>query len=230
VSPGTSPRTPPPASPRTPSRTPPRDPKQDRSRATRQRLLEAAVACLAEHGWAGSTVSVVAERAGVSRGAAQHHFPTREDLFTAAVEHVAEQRSAELRALAPAGAGTARTRAVVTELVDLYTGPLFRAALQLWVAASYEAQLGARVTVLEARIGRETHRMAVDLLGADETVPGVREAVQGLLDMARGLGLANLLTNDGARRERVVAQWSRILDESLGDESLGDGALGAAGR
>ncbi|NEE35088.1 TetR/AcrR family transcriptional regulator, partial [Streptomyces sp. SID7982] len=41
-------------------------PKQDRSRATRQRLLEAAVACLAEHGWAGSTVSVVAERAGVS--------------------------------------------------------------------------------------------------------------------------------------------------------------------
>ncbi|MFE1892820.1 TetR/AcrR family transcriptional regulator, partial [Streptomyces microflavus] len=34
-------------------------PKQDRSRATRQRLLEAAVACLAEHGWAGSTVSVV---------------------------------------------------------------------------------------------------------------------------------------------------------------------------
>ncbi|MEU0838261.1 TetR/AcrR family transcriptional regulator [Streptomyces sp. NPDC005962] len=227
MSPGTSPRT--------PSRTPPRDPKQDRSRATRQRLLEAAVACLAEHGWAGSTVSVVAERAGVSRGAAQHHFPTREDLFTAAVEHVAEQRSAELRALAPAGAGTARTRAVVTELVDLYTGPLFRAALQLWVAASYEAQLGARVTVLEARIGRETHRMAVDLLGADETVPGVREAVQGLLDMARGLGLANLLTDDGARRERVVAQWSRILDESLGDEALGDGALGggalgAAGR
>ncbi|MFI0779756.1 TetR/AcrR family transcriptional regulator [Streptomyces sp. NPDC021212] len=203
MSPGTSPRT------------APRDPKQDRSRATRQRLLEAAVACLAEHGWAGSTVSVVAERAGVSRGAAQHHFPTREDLFTAAVEQVAEQRSAELRALAPTGEGTARTRAVVTELVDLYTGPLFRAALQLWVAASYEPQLGARVTVLEARIGRETHRMAVELLGADETAPGVREAVQGLLDMARGLGLANLLTDDSARRERVVGQWSRILDEAL---------------
>ena len=60
-----------------------RVPKQDRSRATRQRLLEAAVACLAERGWAGSTVSVVAEHAGVSRGAAQHHFPTREDLVDA---------------------------------------------------------------------------------------------------------------------------------------------------
>lgn len=99
-----------------------RVPKQDRSRATRQRLLEAAVACLAEHGWAGSTVSVVAERAGVSRGAAQHHFPTREDLFTAAVEYVAEERSTALRALFPQGAAGDR-REVVSALVDLYTGP-----------------------------------------------------------------------------------------------------------
>ncbi|MFE6933725.1 TetR/AcrR family transcriptional regulator [Streptomyces sp. NPDC057699] len=187
-----------------------KSPKQDRSRATRQRLLEAAVACLAEHGWAGSTVSVVAERAGVSRGAAQHHFPTREDLFTGAVEYVAEERSAALRALPVQG----RT-AVLAALVDLYTGPLFRAALQLWVAASNEAQLRPRVTELEARVGRETHRIAVELLGADESRPGVRETVQGLLDMARGLGLANLLTDDTARRERVVTQWAALLDGAL---------------
>ncbi|PAZ13547.1 TetR family transcriptional regulator [Streptomyces sp. SA15] len=191
-----------------------RAPKQDRSRATRQRLLEAAVACLAEHGWAGSTVAVVAERAGVSRGAAQHHFPTREDLFTAAVEYVAEERSTALRALFPQGA-TGDRRAVVSALVDLYTGPLFRAALHLWVAASNEDQLRPQVTELEARVGRETHHIAVDLLGADETRPGVRETVQGLLDMARGLGLANLLTDDRGRRERVIAQWAALLDEAL---------------
>ncbi|MFD7166925.1 TetR/AcrR family transcriptional regulator [Streptomyces violascens] len=190
--------------------TPPKTPKQDRSRATRQRLLEAAVACLAERGWAGSTVSVVAERAGVSRGAAQHHFPTREDLFTAAVEYVAEQRSSALRAL-----DRTDRREVVAALVGLYTGPLFRAALHLWVAASNEPQLHARVTELEARVGRESHRIAVELLAADESVPGVRETVQGFLDMARGLGLANLLTDDAARRERVVAQWAVLLDEVL---------------
>ncbi|MEU5282630.1 TetR/AcrR family transcriptional regulator [Streptomyces sp. CA-278952] len=186
-------------------------PKQDRSRATRQRLLEAAVACLAEHGWAGSTVSVVAERAGVSRGAAQHHFPTREDLFTGAVEYVAEERSAALRTLPVQGRAE-----VVAALVDLYTGPLFRAALHLWVAASNEAQLRPRVTELEARVGRETHRIAVELLGADESRPGARETVQGLLDMARGLGLANLLTDDAARRARVVAQWAALVEEGLG--------------
>ncbi len=191
-----------------------RGPKQDRSRVTRKRLLEAAVSCLAEHGWAGSTVSVVAERAGVSRGAAQHHFRTREDLFTAAVEYVAEERSLALRALFREG--PADRRAVVAAVVDLYTGPLFRAALHLWVAASNEDQLRPRVTELEARVGRETHRIAVDLLRADETVPGVRETVQGLLDMARGLGLANLLTDDTGRRDRVVAQWATLLDDVLG--------------
>ncbi|MFF3491339.1 TetR/AcrR family transcriptional regulator [Streptomyces sp. NPDC002795] len=185
-------------------------PKQDRSRVTRQRLLESAVACLAAHGWAGSTVSVVAEHAGVSRGAAQHHFPTREDLFTAAVEYVAEERSTALRALRPQGRAEA-----VAALVDLYTGPLFRAALHLWVAASNEPQLGGRVTELEARVGRETHRIAVELLGADESVPGAREVVQGFLDMARGLGLANLLTDDRARRVRVVAEWAVLVDRAL---------------
>ncbi|MFF0740839.1 TetR/AcrR family transcriptional regulator [Streptomyces sp. NPDC004111] len=187
-------------------------PKQDRSRATRQRLLEAAVSCLAERGWAGSTVSVVAERAGVSRGAAQHHFPTREDLFTAAVEYVAEERSTALRALPGQ-----HMAAVVPAIVELYTGPLFRAALHLWVAASHEEQLHARVTELEARVGRETHRIAVELLHADESRPGVRELVQGFLDMARGLGLANLLTDDTARRDRVVTQWTTLLQSALTD-------------
>ncbi len=192
-------------------------PKQDRSRATRRHLLQAAVACLAEHGWSGSTVAVVAERAGVSRGAAQHHFRTREDLFTAAIEHVAEEWLDVLRERARAlpEAGASRTRAVVEMLVGVYTGPLFRAALHLWVAAADEDRLRPRVTALESRIGREAHRLAVEFLGADESVPGVRETVQATLDMARGLGLANLLSDDGPRRAAIVRQWSRVLDAVL---------------
>ncbi|MFE2540297.1 TetR/AcrR family transcriptional regulator [Actinacidiphila glaucinigra] len=194
-----------------------RTPKQDRSRATRQRLLEAAVACLAERGWAGSTVTVVAERAGVSRGAAQHHFPTREDLFTGAIEFVAEQWLVALREHAHAlpREGVPRTHAVVGMVVDLYTGPIFRAALHLWVAAANEEQLRPRVTALESRIGREAHRLAVEMLDAEEAVTGVRETVQATLDMARGLGLANLLSDDSARRTGIVREWSAVLDGVL---------------
>ena len=57
-------------------------PQQERSRATQARLLEATVECLVEHGWSGTTTTVVAERAGVSRGAQLHHYPTRAALVT----------------------------------------------------------------------------------------------------------------------------------------------------
>jgi len=194
-----------------------REPQQDRSRVTRARLLESAVSCLAELGWSGATVTVVAEHAGVSRGAAQHYFPTREDLFTAALEHMAEVRLAEIRSEAarqPAGA-TAPTRDVVGLLVGLYTGPLFRAALQVWAAAAASEVLRGLVVPLEARLGREAHRAAVELLGADESVPGVHEAVQATLDLARGLGLADTLTDDSRRRTRIIAQWAAMLDAVL---------------
>ena len=194
-----------------------REPQQDRSRATRLRLLESAVDRLAELGWGRTTVTVVAEHAGVSRGATQHHFPTREDLFTAALDYMFDVRITDVRrrgANLPRGAS--HTEAVVDMLVSFYTGPLFRAAVQVWVQAAADEALRAQLVPLETRLARETHAIAVDLLRADESRPGVRETVQGLLDMARGLGLADLLTDDSNRRRRIVRQWARILDDGLG--------------
>ena len=107
------------------------------------------------------------------------------------------------------------TDAVVELVFALFTGTLFRAALALWVAAAAEPQLREQIVPLEARIGREIHRVVVDLLGVDEQVPGVRETVQATLDLARGLGLANLLTDDGAAAGRHRAQWARMLDAPL---------------
>jgi AcrR family transcriptional regulator len=194
-----------------------REPQQDRSRITRAKLLESAVSCLAELGWSGATVAVVAEHAGVSRGATQHYFPTRVDLLTAALEHMAEVRLAEIRTEAarlPAGSAPP-TRDVVGLLMRLYTGPLFRAALQVWAAAAASEALRELVVPLEARLGREAHRAAIELLGADESAPGVREAVQATLDLARGLGLADTLTDDSRRRDRIIAQWAAMLDAVL---------------
>nr|WP_246421948.1 TetR/AcrR family transcriptional regulator [Nocardiopsis mwathae] len=179
-------------------------------------MLAAAVECLSDIGFSGATVGAVARRAGVSRGAAQHHFRTREDLLTAALLHMSENRLAELRRrAADLPEGGARTGAVVEMLVDAYTGPEFAAALQLWAAAASDPALRAHVIPLEEHVGREAHRTAVELLGADERAPGVREAVQATLDLARGLGLADLLTDDEPRRRGVVRQWTRMLEQAL---------------
>jgi AcrR family transcriptional regulator len=192
----------------------PRPRQQQRSRSTQRRLLEAAVDCLGERGWAGTTTTLVADRAGVSRGAQLHHYPTKSALLIAAVEHLAERRSAELRAEAAAlPADGDRVEATIRLLASLFTGPLFSAAIEVWVAARTDPALRTALVPVEARFGREVHRLTVALLGADESRPGVREAVQATLDLMRGLGVASLLTDDSARRTRLLAEWTRHLDE-----------------
>ena len=192
-----------------------REPQQERSRATRARLLDATGEALAEFGWSGTTVAVVAERAGVSRGAAQHHYPTREDLVAAAVAHMAQARMAERPAPPTGPAGPELTLAVVDAAVAFYVGPLFRAAVQLWGAAASDPALRRQIVPLEAALGADAHRAVVRLLGVDDRVAGVREAVQATLDLARGLGLADLLTDDAARRGRVVRRYAAMLHAEL---------------
>jgi len=193
-----------------------REPQQERSRTTRRRLVEAALDSFGERGWHGVTVAGIAERAGVSRGAAQHHFPAREDLVVAAVDLLGEAQIDELRAqAADLPSGASRIERVVEMVLNLYTGPLFRAALQLWSVAATDEALRAVLVPLEARVGREAHRVTVELLGVDESRPGVRELVQATLDLARGLGLANLLTDDARRRRQIVREWARTLELRL---------------
>ncbi|NUS43663.1 MAG: TetR/AcrR family transcriptional regulator [Mycobacteriaceae bacterium] len=194
-------------------------PKQDRSRLTRQRLLEATIECLAERGWPATTVGVVAARVGVSRGAAQHHFPTREDLITAALEHMFAQLTEHVTAAAPTARPPAtdaeRTEAVVSRVVEMYASLEFKAALQVWTAAAADPVLRARILPLEAKFGRGAHHMVVRHLGVDDRDPRVRGLVQATLDMARGLGLADVLHDDSKRRDQIVAVWSAVLNRAL---------------
>jgi AcrR family transcriptional regulator len=182
----------------------------------RQRLLEACVDCLVDHGWSATSTTLVSRRAGVSRGAQLHHFPTKNDLVLAAVDHLTAVRREEVVARTvdlPTGPG--RTRAVLDVLADLFAGPLFLAAAELWLAARTDPALRDAVADLESRVGRETHRSTVVALDVDETLPGNRELVQATLDLMRGLGLANLVTDDAARRDRILDQWAATLDDAL---------------
>lgn len=182
----------------------------------RQRLMEAAFELLVEKGYSGTSTTLVSERAGVSRGAQLHHFPTKIDLVVATMTHVTEKRGAELlTAVANLPKGAKRTQSVVRMLGEHFSGAEFTAALELWVAARTDPALLEAVAPLEQRVGRETHRMTVELLGADESRPGVRELVQATLDLVRGLGLANTIGDDARRRRRILDQWAATLDAAL---------------
>ncbi|MEU6428800.1 TetR/AcrR family transcriptional regulator [Microbispora sp. NPDC046973] len=68
----------------------------DRGRTTRQRLLGAAAALIAEAGWSGVSTRMVAERAGVAPGVVHYHFASLPDLLIAASTGVARAMLEEL--------------------------------------------------------------------------------------------------------------------------------------
>nr|WP_154597556.1 TetR family transcriptional regulator [Aeromicrobium senzhongii] len=181
----------------------------------RQRLLEATVDSLVELGWAGTSTTIVSQRAGVSRGAQLHHFPSKQDLVVAAVEYIAERRREELFVDLDLLPEQGRTRAVLDLLAGQFTSPVFLAALELWVAARTDPDLQAKVAPFERRVGRETHARAVELLQVDESRGRNRQLVQATLDLLRGLGLAATLTDDSARRASILDAWAETLDREL---------------
>lgn len=66
----------------------------ERSAETKERILEATLACLSEKGYAATSTNDVVKRAGVSRGALMHHFSSKSDLVAAAAVYLVRKRYA----------------------------------------------------------------------------------------------------------------------------------------
>jgi len=124
--------------------------QEERSAETRRRLLDATVACLFERGYAGTTTTEIARRAGVSRGAQMHHFPKKEELVVSALEHVFTLRLSEMRAVVadpPSGSREHRLAVLIDKMWPLFKGPPFYAWLELVVASRTDPALNDAVRV-----------------------------------------------------------------------------------
>ncbi len=127
----------------------------ERTATMRARVLNATVECLVEHGYVGTTTTAVVKRAGVSRGAVLHHFPTKQDLVTSAVEYVLDQRTAAFVQRFASSLPPRRDERFVDALMQaLWTevnGPMFYAWLELVVASRTHPELRARVAAIAER-------------------------------------------------------------------------------
>ena len=61
--------------------------QQRKSIQTRLAILEAAIDCLQEHGFARTTTQLIAQMAGISRGAMLHHYATKQELIASVLEY-----------------------------------------------------------------------------------------------------------------------------------------------
>ncbi len=119
--------------------------QQRKSAEMRNLVLETAIDCLVEQGYAGFSAQQIAKRAGISRGALLHHFPTIRDLVAAVVEYTFQMRSRTF--LAQLGREAAQADREVETATAIYWDSVqtreFAAYLELVVAARTNAELQA---------------------------------------------------------------------------------------
>ena len=185
----------------------PRRTQAQRRATTRTALLDAALACLIEEGYANLTTRNVAERAGVSQGTQMHYFPTRARFVAEAVRHVAFKLATELREQEGLRARDERRR--LEELLDhvweIHTDPVFQATMELWVAARTDAEIRSAMD----EVTRDVTRLIAE--GAQELFPDLMDRPRAgeLLEMSlatmRGLAMLSF-TGDPAD---AVRRWRR---------------------
>jgi AcrR family transcriptional regulator len=125
----------------------------ERSALTRTRLLDATIECLHDLGYARTSTPEIARRAGLSRGAQLHHFPTKTELVTSAVERLFARRREEfLDAFAKRDPGQDAAAAAIDILWSMVSGPTFYVWLELTVAARTDPELRAPMNALTERL------------------------------------------------------------------------------
>ncbi len=113
-----------------------------KSSGTRQQILDAAVYCIINIGYAKTTTMMIAKQAGLSRGATMHHFPSKTDIITATVEYLFEKRiRAFRRSSRTLPKKKDRVKLAVTAYWEHANHPLFVAFFELSVAARNDPEL-----------------------------------------------------------------------------------------
>jgi len=135
--------------------------QEDRTAATQRALLKATIECLVEYGYAGTTTRLVANSAGVSRGAQTHHYPTKHDLVVAAIEALfAEQARVFDKAIRSVPESERTIPRAIDVLWEIMTGPAYAATLEVIVAGRTDDELRAVIHGVAAGL----ERTVIDLL------------------------------------------------------------------
>jgi len=182
----------------------------------RQRLLDAAIACLCRVGYAATTTNLVTEEAGVSRGAMLHHFPTRLDLVIAVGEYAAAAQNRHVRRhLAAVEPGMSRFLALTHATWEAICEPPALAIMEIMVASRSDPGLAERFPPVIREL--EALQLADVWVIAQEVGIADRGAVERMVQLhraaMRGLVLERVFTGDAptAEKSMELLEWYKRL-------------------
>lgn len=189
--------------------------QSQRSATTRQAVLEATIDCLIEVGYRGTTTTAIQERAGVSRGALTHQYPSKNDLLAAAISHLAEVRATEmLESARQAPDPGDPLQHGLRILWRTFNTDLFHAAIELWIASRTDDDLHEVLIDAEREIARQYHQAGAELFGDLAQNPGFARGMESVVTHMRGAALTNILRRS-PRDKDTIAECEAIIHAAL---------------
>lgn len=202
----------------------PAEVRSERSRASRRRVIDATIACIAEDGFARASTTRIAKRAGVTWGVLQHQFGDKAAMLEAVVDRVLEEsmRMADESVVPKGGVGE---RVVALERL-LWRGlqtPTYRALLEIQLHSRHgemEITLADRAATGLAKARDEISRRWFEDLGVPRRQS--RAAMAVLVGGLRGLALEVVTSRRAGRfdkeRKLIVEAVIRALGEGDGSD------------
>ena len=195
--------------------------QEERSSATRAAILDAAIRCLIERGYAATSTAAIQELADVSRGALTHQFPSKQTLMIAAIHHLAENRVRAMPATpVDAPNDEARLRWVLGKIWDVYDSDLFDAALELWSASRTDPILREALEQSEPALGRKHRELLAPAFGELASHPNFRRAYEAVARQMRGAVLTNLIRKRPIPSGAFVTECAGIFRSALEDNQF----------
>ena len=176
---------------------PQRRTQEERSYQTRHKLLDGVISCLIADGYNSITTPEVCRRSGMSQGAIFKHFPTKNDLVTAAIgklyDQLIEVFETTIEHLPPEGD---RIQVYLTALWKLFDTPALLAIYDLRTAARTDPALGEALAPLEAQHQQKIRDIAAGLFPDAALDPRFFIAVDLILNVIQGAAVGNLTLPD----------------------------------
>ncbi|MFE3445299.1 TetR/AcrR family transcriptional regulator [Nocardia sp. NPDC059180] len=192
----------------------PRRTQAERRAATRAALLDATIESLVKYGYANLTTGAIVKQAGVSRGAHAHYFSSKPDLMVQALDHLAEKISTDVeRSLTPTRSKSmVDYESLIDRLWDYHRGPLFAAAIELWVAARTEPELRSHLRRFDRELMAHLGLLAAKYVPALMAIPDFQSKFVTAMAAMRGVAMLSF----SASAETVERTWAAVRFEIVG--------------
>lgn len=195
--------------------------KQVQTEVAKRKICAAVIACLDAYGYCETTINRVQEKAGVTRGALTHHFPSKEAMMVETVERLLEAARSPVRGRARSGGQTDRAgRTVEADILGLWTDlvntPEGRALVEILVAARTDKTLHLRIAPSLQAYHHDINRGVLALYRSverdDDDVAMLWNICRAFL---RGLHMQERFEADPGATESIMRRFAEIIGRQM---------------